>query len=55
MKSVKIHCVHGDKWLPVLPDLCKPSRPALPLTLLVYGGDRGHTGGRRRGSREISP
>ncbi len=25
----------------VLPDLCKPSRPALPLTLLVYGGDRG--------------
>jgi hypothetical protein len=25
---------------PVLPDLCKPSRPALPLTLLVYGGDR---------------
>jgi hypothetical protein len=25
----------------VLPDLCKPSRLALPLTLLVHGGDRG--------------
>ena len=29
-----------SNW-PVLPVLCKPSRPALPLTLLVYGGDGG--------------
>ncbi len=29
-----------SNW-PVLPDLCQPLRPASPLTLLVYGGDRG--------------
>jgi hypothetical protein len=35
-----IPVVHLDLQT-VLPDLCKPSRRALPLTLLVYGGDRG--------------
>jgi hypothetical protein len=43
--SYSLHCNYtcpfSDLSFPVLPDLCKPSRPALPLTLLVYGGDRG--------------
>jgi len=29
-----------SSW-PVLPDLCQPLRPALPLILLIHGGDRG--------------
>jgi hypothetical protein len=39
--SVKWPYRASDPAKAVLPDLCKPSRPALPLTLLVYGGERG--------------